>query len=254
MPYPTARGYFGVTVASAPLLPYPRSSAMTPFPPPPQPSSRRTAFSLLELLVAVAVVAIIATLCFSVAPSISRSLHLAKCSKNLRELAVGFHLYLQDHNGNFPDVRPDNASTDASPGFRNYLQIPSSGSDRDTVYTCPAIQATENRSSRPYHLNIGVNSRLSIDRFSHSIVNVRRIRHPEQTLLFTETPVNGTQGPALKGGKNFYTHWAYLEKERLLYPHQRKQNVIFLDGHIEQLSIDALGTARNSYPWSGGVE
>lgn len=219
--------------------------------PPPLP---RAAFSLLELLVALSVVAIIAVLCFSIAPSISRSLHLAKCSKNLRELATGFHLYLQDHNGNFPDVRPDNASTDSSPGFRNYLQIPSSGTDRDTVYTCPAIQATENRSSRPYHLNIGVNSRLSIDRFSHSIVNVRRIRYPEQTLLFTETPVNSTQGPALKGGKNFYTHWAYLEKERLPYPHVGKQNVVFLDGHAEQLSIDALGTSRNSYPWSGGVE
>lgn len=210
-------------------------------------------FTVIELLIVVSVCAILIAILLPVISASSRLWRLATCTSHLRQLATAYHLYLQDHNGQFADVRPDNQSTDAAPGIRDYLRVPS-GIFKDTAYTCPGIQATENRSSRPYHLNIGVNSRFSVDRFSHSINNVRRITEPERTLMFTETPVNPTQGPARSGGKNFYTHWGYLEKERLPYPHQDRQNVVFLDGHIEQLTIEQIGTGRGTYPWSGGVE
>lgn len=66
---------------------------------------RRRGFTLIELLVVIAIVAILAGL---VLPGLARaksSSKRASCLSNLRQIGLGWEMYVGDHEGRFPDRR-----------------------------------------------------------------------------------------------------------------------------------------------------
>ena len=76
-----------------------RSGIRGPFSPKDNRMSQERAFTLVELLV---VVAIIALLLGILMPGLGRARHQARrvvCAARLREMGHGFHLYAQEHNG-----------------------------------------------------------------------------------------------------------------------------------------------------------
>ncbi len=69
------------------------------------PMRNRAAFTLIELLVTVAIIAILASLLL---PSLSRvklKAHQSACLSNLRQIGIGFSLYLSESLDRFPDRR-----------------------------------------------------------------------------------------------------------------------------------------------------
>ncbi|HEX9046583.1 MAG TPA: type II secretion system protein [Verrucomicrobiae bacterium] len=67
---------------------------------------RRTAFTLLELLTVIAIIGILAALLM---PALEGGMARAKriaCENNLRQIGLGFHLFMHDHNGQFPTGVP----------------------------------------------------------------------------------------------------------------------------------------------------
>jgi prepilin-type N-terminal cleavage/methylation domain-containing protein/prepilin-type processing-associated H-X9-DG protein len=63
-----------------------------------------TAFSLIELLVAVALVAILTTLYWGGKKGSRQGRSLANCRQNLEKAFVALQIYANDHSGGFPDV------------------------------------------------------------------------------------------------------------------------------------------------------
>jgi prepilin-type processing-associated H-X9-DG protein len=70
--------------------------------PPRQNTGRRRRLTLPELLVVVAVVAIVAGLLFSPFSGPREKFRLARCCGNLKDLAFGLRTYAADHDGRFP--------------------------------------------------------------------------------------------------------------------------------------------------------
>ena len=65
-------------------------------------TSFRSAFTVIELLVVVAIIAILASLLL---PSLTRAKEITlsvKCKSNLKQMALGLQMYVQDNNGEYP--------------------------------------------------------------------------------------------------------------------------------------------------------
>lgn len=110
----------------------------------------RRAFTLIELLVVIAIIAILASLLL---PALSRAQHASRsavCRSNLRQIGLGWELYLGDHADRFPDRR--DLKVELPLGYRPWVTWPPSdpragwaavtltNEVRDqAVWTCPAL-------------------------------------------------------------------------------------------------------------------
>ena len=63
---------------------------------------KRRGFTLIELLVVIAIIAILAAILFPVFAKARERANLAACQSNLRQLAIGIMMYVQDWDDRFP--------------------------------------------------------------------------------------------------------------------------------------------------------
>lgn len=210
--------------------------------------------TLIEVLAAVGIICVLGAVLMSVNAQIqSRSLGI-KCTSNLRTLASALHAYSRDKDGEFTSSRWDNLSTDPSnPGFADYLGL--NGTERgETVMTCPLLQKGNNPSGRPMRMNYGVNTRATARYHVNSLNKVAAVSQPSRFMLFTEGVVNPTLGSGMQGPYNYFPAISWAQKSLQQYPHAKRQNVVFLDGHVEMLEPDDFpdGSAAYKQPlWSG---
>ncbi len=79
----------------------------------------RSGFTLVELLVIIAIIAILAALLFPAITSMQQRAATAQCVNNLRQIGQGLFLYADDNNGNIPMARDSNQSgQDALFGYK----------------------------------------------------------------------------------------------------------------------------------------
>lgn len=63
----------------------------------------RSGFTLIELLVVIAIIAVLAAMLLPALQRAQEQARRAKCSGNLKQIAVATQLYLEDNNNSFPD-------------------------------------------------------------------------------------------------------------------------------------------------------
>lgn len=73
----------------------------------------KSGFTLIELLVVIAIIAILAAILFPVFARVRENARKSACQSNLKQLALGFHQYVQDYDGYYPWAYDH---TEASPG------------------------------------------------------------------------------------------------------------------------------------------
>jgi prepilin-type N-terminal cleavage/methylation domain-containing protein/prepilin-type processing-associated H-X9-DG protein len=220
----------------------------------------RCAFTLVELLVVISVIAILAAMLL---PTLSRNQESArriKCASNLRQLGIAAQLYWNDNDGRCFTTKtvPTNGGVihwcgwlDSSrpEGERLYnfssgkLFPYLSGSD---VRLCPSLNAAKGRlklkATNIVFFSYGYNGvSLSPSRASSPPINTSQIKHLTETALFADSAqVNDFQPPASHSNP-MLEEWYYLDdptnqSSPSYYPHghfrhSQKANVVFCDGH-----------------------
>ncbi len=106
-------------------------------PPPSLCANRPAAFSLLELLLTVAIILILTTLYWGPSKASRQRALQASCQKNLQKLYIAMSLYADDARGRFPVVPGARTSADALDPL-----VPRYTSDT-SVFICPASKDSE---------------------------------------------------------------------------------------------------------------
>ncbi|HWL50971.1 MAG TPA: prepilin-type N-terminal cleavage/methylation domain-containing protein [Chthoniobacteraceae bacterium] len=233
-----------------------------------QPSSRRRAsegrraFSILELSVAVAVVAVLASLLVPVFAR-SRAISLqAACASNLRQVYVALQCFLTENSQRFPPNRANSAyQTERNPAgvhHQEYLQpylpgfiFPSRTAQEAGPFWCPADGSR--RDYLPMH-SYGINILHGLD----DAVRYTSIAQPNQSVYLIDA-MRGTRSTCRLNNKA----WPFKLGESGRQPpqggdaaphvdlrHQGKANALFLDGHIEAFPLDAfIGKSPSRMNW-----
>jgi prepilin-type N-terminal cleavage/methylation domain-containing protein/prepilin-type processing-associated H-X9-DG protein len=88
-------------------------------------------FTLLELLVVIAGIAILASLLLPILGKAQRQARAAQCKSNLHQLGIALNLYVQDHNC-YPLATSDGVFGAWQPALRQFVP--------DSVFYCPLLQ------------------------------------------------------------------------------------------------------------------
>ncbi|HZT23765.1 MAG TPA: prepilin-type N-terminal cleavage/methylation domain-containing protein [Verrucomicrobiae bacterium] len=225
------------------------------------------AFTLIELLVVIAVIAILAALLLPALSQAENSGKAITCENNLHQLSLGFMLYFQDNNDDFPTAALK-SSLGAQPEDWIWWQVssnasgvtmrnPSDGSVmrylgyKSEYVRCPADQDALHRQvlwqQNPgfeqyfysYSLNAyserGMASYISKDRSVIILNRASAITQPSEKIMLAEEKGSPADGP----GDAVIDDGAW---EPPGYPltsrHDGEANVTFVDGHVARVKRD----------------
>ena len=185
------------------------------------------AFTLVEVLVCLAVIGILATLSIPTYIEAKAKVRSIQCSQNLKEWGIGTALFIHDSDGWLPvDGSSNGRSTKAGwyIDLPPYLNLPpysqwswrtnSSGRPPQSPYICPSNRRiSDGINLFHYTLNRHVNGSGTGLRIRHD-----QVRYPARTIWLFD---NGRKA-AVASRSNLHTNI-----------HSRGANLLLLDGHVE---------------------
>lgn len=235
----------------------------------------RRAFSLVEMLVVIAIIAVLVALLFPAMNSAKARTQRITCSNNLRQINLGVRMYSDDS----ADKTPRTPGTASSPGLnwsgykdvmKNYVGVNGSSSPRDVLFACPADRFHYNMAGSfeyvpkgmheegPDYMSYGFNggnARTNSNAPGIAGRLLTSIKEPVKTVLVAEGPAfipyswHQPGKPAPNGAPMF---------------DDAKNVVSFVDGHVSYIRIYWGGNsppgslalhhdppAGYDYKWSG---
>ncbi|MFA6413660.1 MAG: type II secretion system protein [Syntrophales bacterium] len=207
--------------------------------------SRSVGFTLVELLVIIAIVGIMAALLFPSFSGISESFHSAKCISNLRQLGQAALQFSTDNDNYLPPAFWA-TGTNSSSVLNPYLE------DAPTRVLCPSARAITNRA-------YGINMALEAGHpppwgendhtfWRYSACRISQLSKPTGIILFADSPPSGNNGT----GSYIVNHDLPFMSARIGIRHSggKKFNASFVDGHAESLTANYAQTAGF---WTNGL-
>lgn len=213
---------------------------------------RASGFTLVELLVVVAIIAILAALLLPVLIKGRASAQRAQCESNLRQLGIAALMYWSDNNGNsfaYSQGVTNNGTLYWFGWINNTLPEGHRPFNLSTGSLYPYLKGSDVRLcptgvwSLPQFKQKGTNVIFSYGCNSYifggpdeSILNANKITTPTETAIFADAAqVNDFEAPASPANPMF-EEWYYVD-ESTTYPnghfrHGQNASVAFADGHI----------------------
>lgn len=213
----------------------------------------RGAFTLVELLVVIAVIAVLASLLLPALRSAKVSAKRAKCVSNLRQLGLAAQLYWGDNDDQA--FRYVNGATNngriywfgwlenGAEGQRQfdptlgelwpYLESRGVELCPEFDYRAPHYKPKANGASYGYGYNLHLSTPASQARF-----DIGSLSNAAQTVVFADAAqVNDFQAPA-SSANPMLEEWYYVSANVWDYPnahfrHRGLANAVFADGHVE---------------------
>jgi len=213
---------------------------------------------LIELLIVIAIIAILAAVLFPVFQNARERAKAAKCLNNMKQLGTGVTMYLDDYNGCYPPNRRwANGSWDGKWNWKQALKPYARGKG---VYQCPSNKYASRMDESgafpiSYAYNGGFfndwwlvkNKRPPMRRFSE-------VPDPVRTILILETRFT-----APDSGPWMMVHTSYSGTGAVGYPadlgpsfgwfqsHGKGMNWVYADGHARYCTLKAACVPKEQW-------
>jgi prepilin-type N-terminal cleavage/methylation domain-containing protein len=226
-------------------------------------------FTLVEMLVVIAVIAILAASLLPAVSAAKRKAQRTACINNLRQINLGIRMYSDDSQDTPPSPGPASATNTTNVSslyagykelMKSYVGVNGESSPRDSLFSCPAdaffpsfitngpppmkyVRASFHNLSfssfSSYMFNGGDNVTRHFGAFDVTLpglagVKLSSIKHPSRTVLVAEYSSS--------------VPWSWHEPSPLLMFTDAKNVVSFADGHVSYIKI-----YWNSTPYPGGT-
>lgn len=213
----------------------------------------RSAFTLVELLIAIAILAIIAALSFPGLQAFRKRSRNIECIHNLKTLGMGIVFFCNDHNGRFPPTVEDktprptfgNMVPDFGPSWAEYI-VACYLDKNKIVLRCPSRPDTWSAKGYVgYYPDYGFNERLSpvnpLTGFREG-VPLNSIKEPARLIILGDVARYSGKTPV--GG--FYRIYGATD----LHPRHLEShvNVLYADQHIVTLQYDPNAPPASDAP------
>jgi prepilin-type processing-associated H-X9-DG protein len=205
---------------------------------------RRRGITVLELLVIVAVLAILAAILFPVVHRPGENAPRSACQSNLKQIGLGIMQYTQDWNERMPlvavhDVSSSKLSNGQPYGWADALHLYVKSTE---ILQCPS---QDKRRPAPrdavqsgfcdYWFNGNLSGRESAD-----------VAAPAQTLMCGDGN-DGHDGADARYNRNVLPlHWLNMKNSPALR-HIEGANYLFVDGHVKWLAPNKIGVASSRW-------
>lgn len=195
-----------------------------------EPGCRETSgFTLVELLVVIAVVAVLATLGLGAASSTLERGRSAKCLSSMRQVGAAVQMYGSDHNARLPNTShlraPDGSSLSWTTTLADYLGT-------NFIGKCPS------NAKSPAVVTYAWNDCLT-DSLGQGIAVVT-CQMPSTTMVLGETADGYISEHFHFAASRTRVTFNQFRSVAAVDRHCRTSNYLFVDGHVETLSADAV--------------
>jgi len=203
------------------------------------------AFSLLELLAAISVIAILGAIVITSVQTVREHSLLAKSLGTIRQYQAANALYSLDHNGRYVPIRTinENGGTDKwmyNQEFREKLGIAEGQPWPDTLIS-PNAGVVDSNGNRMVSRSYGMNTLEFSDWFNIEISyqpSLASLENPADTIAFADALdwviSNKGNGITRYPGEEIYTQGA------VAYRYAGKATVVFYDGHTGAYTMEEL--------------
>jgi prepilin-type N-terminal cleavage/methylation domain-containing protein/prepilin-type processing-associated H-X9-DG protein len=221
--------------------------------------SNKQAFTLIELLVVIAIIAILAAILFPVFARARENARRASCQSNMKQLALGFHQYLQDYDELYPIYNSPTAPVGWADKLQPYLksiQLLQCPSDTTEAPGGATPWNTLGYTDYAYNLSLGFDNVTSTAKGMHSAA----ITQVARTVLLvdqgTDPAVNSRAYHWTAGAGSFNTAASPARPPgRATFlgvnPHRHLEgaNYAFTDGHVKWYKGDTASRSASVYNW-----
>jgi prepilin-type N-terminal cleavage/methylation domain-containing protein/prepilin-type processing-associated H-X9-DG protein len=197
------------------------------------------AFTLMELLVVITIIAVLAGLAFAAVGASQRRAQQAACAGNLRQIGAAMNAYAGENDGALPPISPDgNKDWNAGPWFPQVLKpyLPS-----QKIWNCPG---------QPLDRHFGLTKRewttkknawyIPCYAFNANVAGRRLVN-------IAAAPGGMSQILLADGRAEFWDKTSVANEGYMTSIHNQKVNLLLVDGRVEsKYKSDMVVTTNNA--------